>query len=110
MKVPALIAGALMIVTATAANAYDYNQAQIDARRADSAARITQGRTSGQLTVLETLSLKAQQLRIAAMERAAMLDGRIDGNEAYRINQAINNANNNIYRQRVDSQTAFWRH
>lgn len=109
MKVPVLVAGALMILSATAAKAYDYNQAQIDARRADSANRIYQGRASGQLTLLETWRLKAEQARIADMERRAKRDGYIDGTEAYRINQAINRANNHIYRERVDGQIAWWR-
>lgn len=109
MKVPVLVAGALMIVTATAANAYDYNRAQIDARRADSANRIYQGRVSGQLTLVEKWRLQAEQARIAGMERRALRDGYIDGQESYRINRAINRANNNIYRERVDGQTSFWR-
>lgn len=109
MKASVLIAGAVMIVSATAANAYDYRQAQIDARRADSANRIYQGRVSGQLTLTEKWRLQAEQRRIAAMERRALHDGYIDGRESYQINSAINRANNHIYRERTDGQIAWWR-
>lgn len=110
MKVPVLLATALIVVGAsTAANAYDYRQGQIDARRAEEAYRIRHGRATGELTLVEKWRLQAEQARIAAMERNALRDGHIDRGEAYRINRALDRASGNIYRETHDRQVAWWR-
>lgn len=110
MKASVLLASALLVIGAsTAANAYDYRQAQIDARRAEEAYRIRHGRATGELTLLEKWRLQGEQRRITAMERNALRDGYIDPSEAYRINRALDRASGNIYRETHDSQKAWWR-
>lgn len=113
MKAPVLLAALLVIGTTSIASAYDYateqRKAQIDVRRADEAARIQQGRRTGDLTLLEKWRLKGEQARIAQMERSALHDGHISGQEQYQINRALNRANANIYRGRTNSQIAWWR-
>jgi hypothetical protein len=109
MKLLTLIAATAVIATTTAASAYDYRQAQIDARRADQANRIAYARRTGQLTLTEKWRLKAEQRQIAAMERYAARDGYISPREAYAINQAQNRAAYHIYRESHDGQVSWWR-
>lgn len=113
MKAPVLLAALLVVGTTSIASAYDYatdqRKAQIDARRVDEAYRIQQGRRTGDLTLLEKWRLKGEQARIAQMERNALRDGHISRQEQYEINRALNRANGNIYRERTDSQIAWWR-
>lgn len=113
MKAPLLIAAALLAATTTVASAYDYptdyRKAQIDARRAEEAARIRENRHYGNLTLLEKWRLKGEQRRIAEMERNALRDGHISRQEQYDINRALNRASRDIYRESHDGQVAWWR-
>lgn len=113
MKAPLLLAAALMVTTASVAGAHDYptdyRKAQIDARRAEEAARIQAGRRSGELTLLEKWRLQGQQREIAQMERNALRDGHISPQEQYQINRALNRASGNIYREAHDGQVSWWR-
>ena len=78
-----LLASALVLATATGALAD-----QIDQRQARDAQRIEEGRRSGQLTAREYTQLKAEQARIAAIERAAKADGVVTRHEARTIANA----------------------
>jgi hypothetical protein len=110
MKTLALIAATAVIATTTAAGAHDYGRdARIDARQAEQAYRIQHNRRTGNLTLLEKWRLKAQQARIASMERAAERDGYISRSEARRIGAAQDRASHDIYRQSHDGQKAWWR-
>src|SRR5262245_12869056 len=109
MKVLALIAATTIIATTTGASAYDYRQAQIDARRVQENYRINTDRARGDLTLVEKWRLKAEQARIADMERRALSDGHISRHESYQINQALNRASGHIYQESHDSQVAWWR-
>jgi len=82
---------------------------RIDNRQAQEAARIEQGRRSGQLTVMETLKLKAEQARIADMERRAKSDGVVTHREAKAIDRAQDAASRHIYQESHDSQKAWWK-
>lgn len=113
MKAPVLLAAALMVATTTVAGAHDYStdyrKSQIDARRAEEAARIRQGRASGELTLTEKWRLQSEQRRIAEMERNALRDGHIDRYEQREINRALNRASRDIYREKHDGQVSWWR-
>jgi|SRR5581483_762443 hypothetical protein len=111
MKTLTLIAAAAVIATTTAASANDYGREhRIDARQAEQAYRIAHNRHAGQLTLLEKLKLKAEQSRIARMERNAERDGYISRSEARRIGEAQDAAARHIYRESHDGQVAWWRH
>jgi hypothetical protein len=107
MKILTLLAATAVIATTTAASAYDYRQAQIDAQRAAQANRIAYARHTGQLTLLEKWRLKGEQARIAGMERRAKADGYISPREAYEIGQAQNRAARHIYQESHDRQVAW---
>lgn len=113
MKAPIFLAAVLMVATSAVANAHDYRtdyrQAQIDARRAEEAARIRAGRHNGELTLSETWRLQAQQRHISEMERNALRDGRISRHEQYEINRALDRASRDIYREKHDGQVSWWR-
>ncbi|MDX2203857.1 MAG: hypothetical protein NW223_13980 [Hyphomicrobiaceae bacterium] len=114
MKVPVLLAAAtMMIATTTVASAHDHptdhRRAQIDARRAEEAARIRAGRYSGELTLTERWRLQAQQRHIAEMERNALRDGHINRREQHEINRALDRASRDIYREKHDGQVSWWR-
>ncbi|HZT47222.1 MAG TPA: hypothetical protein VFA64_04560 [Hyphomicrobiaceae bacterium] len=111
MKTLTLIAAAAVIATTTAASAHDYGREhRIEAREAQQAYRIAHDRRTGQLTLLETWKLKAEQRRIARMERHAERDGYISRGEAHRIGEAQDAAARHIYRESHDGQVAWWRH
>jgi hypothetical protein len=113
MQAPLALAALLLVGTSTFASAHDYptdmRKAQIDARRADEAYRIRQGRREGDLTLTEKWRLQREQARIAQMERDALRDGHISRYEQYEINRALNRASHNIYRERNDNQVSWWR-
>lgn len=113
MKAPAILAALIVIGSTALASAHDtatdYRKAQIDARQAAEAHRIQQGRRTGDLTLVEAWRLKAEQARIARLERNALRDGHISRHEQIEINQALNRANRHIARERHDGQMAWWR-
>lgn len=109
MKILSVLAATAIIATTTAASAYDYRQAQIDARQAEQASRIANARRTGQLTLMEKWRLKDEQRWIAAMERRARGDGYISSSEAYAIGRAQNRAARHIYAESHDGQISRWR-
>ena len=97
-----LVSAATLVAATTIAQA-DY----IDRRQANQASRIEQGLRSGQLTRHEAARLKAEQDRIAAMERAAKRDGYLSPAERARINAAQNHASRHIYAEKHDGQNRW---
>ncbi len=97
----AMIATAIVLSTATSVFAD-----RIDQRQASEAQRIEQGRRSGQLTAHEYAHLKAEQARIASMERAAKSDGVVTYREARAIEAAQDAASRHIYQEKHDGETA----
>ena len=58
---------------------------RIDARQDNQAARIEQGKATGELTPREAVRLQRGQNRVQGMENRAMADGRMTGGERARI-------------------------
>jgi len=111
MRTFALTAATAAVVASTmSASAFAYDrQGRIDLRQARQADRIRHERRNGDLTALETWVLKAEQARIARMERHALRDGYISRNEAARISAAQDKASYDIYRLGRNGRTAWWR-
>jgi hypothetical protein len=109
MKVSTILAG-LTLATTTAIAVTPASADIIDRRQSNQASRIEQGIRSGQLTRAEAAKLKAEQARIAAMERAAERDGRVTRSEKARIQAAQNAASRHIYQEKNDAQSRnrFW--
>jgi uncharacterized membrane protein YebE (DUF533 family) len=99
-----VLVSAATLVAATSIAQADY----IDRRQSNQAYRIEQGVRSGQLSRHETARLKAEQERIAAMERAAKRDGYVSPYERARINDAQNHASRHIYLDKHDGERR-WR-
>jgi hypothetical protein len=82
---------------------------RIDQRQAEQAQRIEQARRSGELTRSELTSLRAEQARIAEMERRAKADGVVTRHEARDISRAQHAAGQHIYQESHDSQRRWYR-
>jgi hypothetical protein len=66
--------------------------------------RIVQGLRSGELTFRETARLAHQQASIRRYERHAKSDGYLSWRERQRLDNRLDRANRNIYRQKHDRQ------
>lgn len=66
--------------------------------------RIQQGVRSGELTRREAERLRAEQFRIRAYEARARSDGSLSRRERYRLDEMLDRANRDIYRQKHDNQ------
>jgi hypothetical protein len=109
LAIPAIVATTLVAsLTGTSANASGpcMSTHNIDAMRAREHARIEQGRQSGQLTWFEYRRLKAEQLRIAADERFAKIDGCVSPAEYRRIEQELQQASAHIHALKHNEQVA----
>jgi hypothetical protein len=82
---------------------------RIDQRQAEQAQRIEQARRSGELTRGETASLRAEQARIADMERRAKADGVVTRHEARDVARTQHAASRHIYQESHDSQRSWYR-
>jgi hypothetical protein len=82
---------------------------RIDQRQAEQAYRIEEGRRSGELTRSEYASLRAEQARIADMERRAKADGFVTRHEARDIARAQHAASRHIYQETHDNQRRWYR-
>jgi hypothetical protein len=111
MKTFALIAAtAAVAATTMSASAFAYDrQGRIDIWQDQQEYRIRHARRTGELTAVEKWVLKAEQARIARMERHALRDGYISRNEAARIGAAQDKASYDIYRLGHNGRTAWWR-
>jgi hypothetical protein len=66
--------------------------------------RIQQGVRSGELTRREAERLRAEQFRIRAYEARARSDGSLSRRERYRLDEMLDRAGRDIYRQKHDNQ------
>jgi hypothetical protein len=79
----------------------------IDQREAAEEQRIKEGVRSGAITPQEAERLAAEQRRIRAAEARMRADGRLDPRERARLNQMLNKADRDIYRESHDNQAAY---
>jgi len=70
--------------------------------------RIRQGICSGELNRREAGRLRAEQFRIRAYESRARSDGDLTRRERYRLDQMLDRASRDIYRQKHDNQDRNW--
>jgi hypothetical protein len=100
-----VLAIALIVAGAGAANAYGTSTRDIDAAQANQEARIRKGARDGSLTRGEAASLAAEQRRIQLLESRAKSDGVVSRREHDQIRRAQENAGRHIYQERHDSDT-----
>lgn len=79
---------------------------RVDARQAEQAQRIEQGRVGGQLTKPEAHRLQHEQRHIARAERHAKADGVVTAAERKRLTAMQDRASRDIRRQKHDAQSA----
>ncbi|MEO8103729.1 MAG: hypothetical protein ABI790_14500 [Betaproteobacteria bacterium] len=77
---------------------------KVDQRQANQAARIEQGKASGQLTGKEATRLEAGQAKVAAKEEKAKADGVVTKKERAKLQHAENKQSRKIKRQKHDAQ------
>ena len=108
-----VLAAAILVASSAVASAHDWNDyygsRDIDARRANQARRIEEGRRSGQLTWGEYRYLRREQAQVAADERRAKADGHLSAYERRRLNRELDEASSDIYRLRHNDRVAWWR-
>jgi hypothetical protein len=66
--------------------------------------RIRQGVRNGELTRREAERLRAEQFRIRAYEARSKSDGNLTRRERYRLDEMMDRASRDIYRQKHDNQ------
>jgi hypothetical protein len=101
------ITAAALVLTATGALAGGV--ATIEANDSVQASRIEEGRYKGELTRREYRALKAEQDRIAELERQAKADGRVSKREYKEIHTAQHEAYDHIKAETADGQKSWWR-
>ena len=107
MNARTLIAASIAVLSATLiapAFAQGTNTPNIDQRQTNQAARIEQGKASGELTAREAARLEAGQATVAAKEAKAKSDGIITRKERARLERAENRQSGKIKRQKHDAQ------
>jgi hypothetical protein len=77
----------------------------VNSRQAVQRARIGEGAKSGELTRPEAARLRQEQRAIRREERAYKADGQLTPAERKDLNQDLNKASADIYKQKHDSQT-----
>ncbi len=97
-------AAAAVAVTMTLAAAPAFAD-RVDQRQFNQERRIEQGLRDGSLTRSEATRLKAEQDRIAAMERQAERDGRVTRDERARLDAAQDQASRHIRAEKHDSES-----
>lgn len=97
----AFVAAGLCLATSAA---FAQSTARIDDRQANQAARIEQGKASGELTPREAARLQRGQRQVQGMENRAMADGKVTGAERARIENAQDAQSARIARQKHDRQ------
>ena len=104
-----IIAASIAVLSATLitpAFAQGTNTPNIDKRQANQAARIEQGKASGELTTKEAARLEAGQAKVGAMEAKAKSDGVVTRKERARLERAENKQSRKIKHQKHDAQKA----
>jgi hypothetical protein len=102
--VKATLAAAATMLTLTPALAD-----QVDKRQHKQAQRIEHGVKTGQLTKHEAAKLKAEQNRIAAMERRFERDGHLSRGERAYLNYQQNRASKHIRAEKHDGKKSWWK-
>lgn len=80
------------------------NTPRVDAREANQAQRIEQGKATGQLTDKEAAKLSAGQAKVEAKEAAAKSDGVVTKAERAKLAKAQNKQSRRIAKQKHDKQ------
>lgn len=109
MKTSKLIVASVAILSATIlapAFAQGTNTPNIDKRQANQAARIEQGKASGELNAKEAARLEAGQAKVATKEAKAKSDGVVTKKERAKLERAENKQSRKIKRQKHDAQKA----
>jgi hypothetical protein len=114
MKRILLTAIVLLTAGTGVAQAYTPGARDVDRRQSNQDRRIEAGIRDGSLTRLESSRLRAQQAKIAHLERMARRDGYVSPREAAVIRQAQLVASRMIWAERHDNQKRgygrpFWR-
>jgi len=92
-----LLAFAAVSQTAFAQSATDQRNAQIDRRQARQQARIDQGVSSGRLNANEAARLQQRQTNLDARQARANADGKVTRREQARLNRAENRSSRAIF-------------
>jgi hypothetical protein len=100
---------ALTAAASIASPAHATRQETIDANQAVEARRIEDARLKGELSRSEYRALKAEQSRIAEMERKAQADGHISKREYNKIHDAQISAYRHIKQESTDREGSFIR-
>ena len=100
----AFVAAGICLATSTA---FAQSTARVDDRQANQAARIEQGKASGELTPREAARLQRGQRHVQRMENRALADGRVTGAERARIEGAQDAQSARIARQKHDRHHDF---
>ena len=79
---------------------------KVDKRQENQAARIEQGKASGQLNEKEAARLDAGQARVATAEEKAKADGKVTKKERARLQHKENKQSRRIAKQKHDKQVA----
>lgn len=79
---------------------------KVDKRQEVQAARIEQGKASGQLNDKEAARLEAGQDRVAAAEDKAKADGKVTKRERAKLQHKQNKQSRHVAKQKHDKQTA----
>ena len=103
--VKATLAAAATMITLTPALAD-----RVDKRQHKQSHRIEQGVKTGQLTKLEAAKLKAEQNRIAALERRFERDGHLTKGERHILRAEQNRAGKHIRAEKHDGQKRWFRY
>lgn len=105
LQVLALVAGLAAASLAQAGPLADAQEARVDQRQENQAARIREGVQSGELTRHETRSLVHQQRHINRLERRTEADGVVTRREAHRMEHAQDRASARIAHSKHDRQS-----
>jgi hypothetical protein len=107
--ISSLLVAASVLATPAAAEGDNWRRKAIDTEQWRENAAIEQGRYKGDLTRREYRQLKAEQERIAAMEKKAYEDGYVSRREFREIREAQADASKHIREETSDGQKSFWR-
>jgi hypothetical protein len=105
MKPRHIIAAAAVFLAPVFAFAQSNETPRLDKRQANQAARIEQGKASGQLTDKEAAKLEKGQAKVAAKEEKAKADGVVTKKERAKLQHAENKQSKKIAKQKHDAQT-----
>ncbi len=100
-----IIAAAALFIAPVFAFAQSNETPKLDKRQANQAARIEQGKASGQLTDKEAAKLEKGQAKVSAKEAKAKADGVVTKKERAKLKHAENKQSRKIAKQKNDAQT-----